>query len=463
MNSQQQPGLKRSARIRLPPKQYSPDKTGKRFYDAYDAHSDLGSPTNPTQPTWTLAQLKEYCPCNRVNGDKQSDEDRQQWIECSACETYYHRQCIKVTPAQYQKILSQPDKPYLCPACAFCNTQLGKFNTAIETHLRNLVIKTLSAQVDITPAGTTVTSGSNPSRDNLPGLSPVRDIGKKEDVVAEHTTPARHQPVHLSPDTPYLVPKITTVALTPTAPTSPTIPPSPTVKTPPTVIRKTPPSNPTVQQSTAAELTLEESLQKLSVGIPQVEEFELKVKRVSDKDIENNLPSRGSHDSGTANIVILDNVGTPSLYRHSSAIKHEVNRTKPDLKLKHAYPLPAGGICLVLDSKEHTDSALSPWPLFAFGSTKLHPHRPGSTRSKPRFIRCFHCQRFGHVAKACVTKQRCQRCAGEHLHHQCNAIAPKCANCDGPHPSNHPNCPLFKQRYKTLCERTNPRNEDPSH
>lgn len=57
-------------------------------------------------------------------------------------------------------------------------------------------------------------------------------------------------------------------------------------------------------------------------------------------------------------------------------------------------------------------------------------------------IQCFHCQRFGHLARNCRWPQRCKFCAGPHGFKECTARRqPKCANCGGPHVVTHSQCP----------------------
>ncbi|KAM7291266.1 uncharacterized protein ISCGN_027839 [Ixodes scapularis] len=60
-------------------------------------------------------------------------------------------------------------------------------------------------------------------------------------------------------------------------------------------------------------------------------------------------------------------------------------------------------------------------------------------------IQCFHCQRYGHISKFCRGPQRCKVCTGPHNHKACTSLQdPKCANCEGPHPSTFAGCPCKK-------------------
>lgn len=66
----------------------------------------------------------------------------------------------------------------------------------------------------------------------------------------------------------------------------------------------------------------------------------------------------------------------------------------------------------------------------------------------PPPLRCFKCQRFGHVAAVCRGKQRCARCGGEHDYGKCEqGVNPKCCNCGGEHSAGYGGC---QARQKVL-------------
>lgn len=63
----------------------------------------------------------------------------------------------------------------------------------------------------------------------------------------------------------------------------------------------------------------------------------------------------------------------------------------------------------------------------------------------PPPLRCFKCQRFGHVAGQCRGKIRCAKCGGEHEYGQCGETVLKCCNCGGPHSAAYGGCEKQKE------------------
>jgi hypothetical protein len=58
---------------------------------------------------------------------------------------------------------------------------------------------------------------------------------------------------------------------------------------------------------------------------------------------------------------------------------------------------------------------------------------------------CFKCQRFGHSAAFCNSKQKCVVCAGPHMLKDCTNRSPKCSNCGGPHTASYGGCKSVKE------------------
>jgi hypothetical protein len=55
--------------------------------------------------------------------------------------------------------------------------------------------------------------------------------------------------------------------------------------------------------------------------------------------------------------------------------------------------------------------------------------------------RCHRCQRFGHLAWSCKERVKCGHCSGQHDQRHCPpGIRPRCADCDGEHPTGDRRC-----------------------
>ena len=67
----------------------------------------------------------------------------------------------------------------------------------------------------------------------------------------------------------------------------------------------------------------------------------------------------------------------------------------------------------------------------------------------PPIIRCFNCQRLGHVANNCRSYTRCVRCGGPHSYDQCQQREKvRCCRCGENHSSAYGGCPTIKQEKK---------------
>ena len=67
----------------------------------------------------------------------------------------------------------------------------------------------------------------------------------------------------------------------------------------------------------------------------------------------------------------------------------------------------------------------------------------------PPIIRCFNCQRLGHMANNCRSSTRCVRCGESHSFEQCQQKEKvKCCRCGESHSSASGGCQTMKQERK---------------
>ena len=65
-----------------------------------------------------------------------------------------------------------------------------------------------------------------------------------------------------------------------------------------------------------------------------------------------------------------------------------------------------------------------------------------------RVIRCFHCQRYGHISSCCDFDKRCVNCGESECNEsECEKL-PNCVNCGKGHKSSSSACPVFKEILK---------------
>lgn len=73
---------------------------------------------------------------------------------------------------------------------------------------------------------------------------------------------------------------------------------------------------------------------------------------------------------------------------------------------------------------------------------------------------CFNCQRYGHTRNYCKQRNRCMKCAGNHLTKSCNQSPEvKCVNCGETHTSNFKGCTYYTNLKKMRFVEPNDRNK----
>ena len=82
-----------------------------------------------------------------------------------------------------------------------------------------------------------------------------------------------------------------------------------------------------------------------------------------------------------------------------------------------------------------------------------------------QIIRCFKCQKFGHISMNCKSDIACGHCTDTHKYKDCTMKheAPKCVNCSKAHTSDSTNCTsqtinngiqCTRSRNTNLCQKT---------
>ena len=82
-------------------------------------------------------------------------------------------------------------------------------------------------------------------------------------------------------------------------------------------------------------------------------------------------------------------------------------------------------------------------------------------KARQRVIQCYHCYKFGHVAKFCHQKNpTCPLCAQSHYQEDCDHTSRSCSNCASPnHYATNKTCPKFRAVLERITNINNYQSE----
>ena len=71
-----------------------------------------------------------------------------------------------------------------------------------------------------------------------------------------------------------------------------------------------------------------------------------------------------------------------------------------------------------------------------------------------QIVRCFKCQKFGHISAKCQSAEKCGHCSENHLFRDCpnKNQESKCANCNLKHPANYIQCDVYIKQLQTVMK-----------
>ena len=109
---------------------------------------------------------------------------------------------------------------------------------------------------------------------------------------------------------------------------------------------------------------------------------------------------------------------------------------------KNSVPMPI--VLVEYGDKTDYDAALQDG--VSIGNMFFYPEK---YVEKKKVVRCFKCQKLGHISKNCQSVPKCSHCAGDHVNKNCELQA-KCVNCEAQHPSSSVQCPKYRSIFEKL-------------
>ena len=462
---------------------------------------------SPVQPAWVCPCRNDdcihiTCPCGLPNSPLiESSSTNQDWISCeNSCYQCFHRECVGLSKKQYNALISSLSRTYVCHSCNH-KEAVKHLPPKIRDHFAACILQSPLVPVVVQTAESTTpprSSTQSPKPHSPPNLwlsDSTDDPPTVERPTPRTPTPPSVPDTFFAPDTPLagsvstsstdtdipslqLPPPLTRAPIAETTLSSLTPPPVKSdikfqsinpknivildrIKSPAkfhnskAILKAVNESKPELKVDFAYPLTRGgialhcssspdravalHPWQEGSFGsenvIPHVPTGSSHGRRIIIRDIP-----RCTTDSEIKDILENHtNIECTKIHRY---FNHRHNSYMPIASATFKEQLPASIYRRLLS--EGVQIANTQCHL------KVEPFKTS------RITRCYSCQAFGHIAKACVFAKKCVECASvlspSSSSHICNEI--KCCNCSSAfHTADSKFCPEFKKYLSIISIR----------
>lgn len=160
-----------------------------------------------------------------------------------------------------------------------------------------------------------------------------------------------------------------------------------------------------------------------------------KVKRVEDRDVECVVAGTGA-GRGLQGVIYGVDVGVAEDDIVKKATGAKIVGAKRFMTVRDGVRMPSTAVLVTFEEEE-----LPVRVQLGFMSylVKAYERPP---------LRCFRCQRFGHIAAVCRGVRKCGKCGGGHDFKDCTSEEVKCGNCGGAHRTAFRGCEYHERAQR---------------